>query len=1035
MDPQPTAPPVVAVLVAHDPGPWFEESLAGFAAQDYPNLSVLVIDAASATDLTPRVAAVLPSAYVRRVDANRGYGACANEVLEIVEGASHFLFSHDDAAPDPDAVRFLVEESYRSNAAVVAPKFVAWDDPDVLLSVGQSADVTGVPVSFVEPGELDQEQHDAVRDVFVAPGGFTLVRTDLFETLGGFDGNITFFGEDLDLSWRAQIAGARVVVAPSARVRHREAMARGERVVPGAGPAGAEEAHRDSIRPLQLRHRLRATLKNYRPLMLTTVLVRLAVINAVEVVYGTLTGHRRTASAIVNAWRWNLGQLSELRPLRHKVQEGRALPDREVHNLQTAGSARFRAFLRGQLSTAGPARVIAGAADALESLRRSEARFVLAVYAVVALVVALGSRELIAGEVPAIREFAPLPDSPTRLLTEFFSGWRSSGLGSEAPAPPAFALLAAAGYLLLGSMGLLRTLLVLGPVLVGLVGAARLAAPFASSRARLAAVIAYAAVPLAYNAVAAGSLGGVVSYALAPWLIGRLARSARLAPFPPDAALASFLRLALMVAFAVALAPSSASAFVVAVVGLAFAVVLTGRVVAAGRVLLAGLAGAAGALVLLFPWSFELLPPGTGWSILGAGPAGASAPSLLDVALFRVGPVGAGLLTAGLLGATLFGLIVGNDWRYLWAVRCVVVAAVSWGLAWGVGRGLIPVATPDLMPLLAPAAIAVALALAAGVAAFENDLRGFDFGGRQLLAFVAAVAAAVGSLPVLGAAFDGRWYAPERDYAQLLSWMRDVRDDGAFRVLWLGSPEVLPLDGWELSEGVSYGTSRDGPPQVTDRLAPAEGRSGLLADAVSVARRGETARLGRLLAPMGVRYIAVPSDLAPGARRVRRAPPAELLETLRSQIDLREVATDEAISVYENAAWVPARAVLTEAAADASEASGAEAYRAGGAAGVPALRGRRTASTSYRGEVPGDSVVHVAESSSARWRLEVEGEAQPRRTSYGWANAFRVEDGGPAVLAFRTPISRWLAIAVEIALVAAASKLSRFRRREAEGRA
>ena len=74
------APPVVAVVVAHDPGPWFEETLASFAVQDYPELSVLVLDAGSREDLAARVAAVLPAAYVRRFEGNRGFGSTVNEV-------------------------------------------------------------------------------------------------------------------------------------------------------------------------------------------------------------------------------------------------------------------------------------------------------------------------------------------------------------------------------------------------------------------------------------------------------------------------------------------------------------------------------------------------------------------------------------------------------------------------------------------------------------------------------------------------------------------------------------------------------------------------------------------------------------------------------------------------------------------------------------------------------------------------------------------------------------------------------------------
>jgi len=37
------APPVVAVMVVHEPGPWFDEVLDSIARQDYPNLRLLFL--------------------------------------------------------------------------------------------------------------------------------------------------------------------------------------------------------------------------------------------------------------------------------------------------------------------------------------------------------------------------------------------------------------------------------------------------------------------------------------------------------------------------------------------------------------------------------------------------------------------------------------------------------------------------------------------------------------------------------------------------------------------------------------------------------------------------------------------------------------------------------------------------------------------------------------------------------------------------------------------------------------------------------
>ena len=44
---------MVIVVVAHDPGEWFEESLRSIAGQSYANSTLLVVDAASSPPVDP----------------------------------------------------------------------------------------------------------------------------------------------------------------------------------------------------------------------------------------------------------------------------------------------------------------------------------------------------------------------------------------------------------------------------------------------------------------------------------------------------------------------------------------------------------------------------------------------------------------------------------------------------------------------------------------------------------------------------------------------------------------------------------------------------------------------------------------------------------------------------------------------------------------------------------------------------------------------------------------------------------------------
>jgi hypothetical protein len=199
------APPVVASMVVYRPGPWFVESLQALAAQTYPQLQTLFLvvgthvgdDVGLNTDPTELIHSVLPQAVVRHIEGNPGFGLVSNEVARLVDGeGGFFCLMHDDVALDPEAIERLIEETYRSNAGLVGPKLVEWDDSTILQSVGLNVDRIGEVEPLIGENEKDQEQHDSVRDVFALSSACLLIRSDLFRELGGFNRHIDFFGED-----------------------------------------------------------------------------------------------------------------------------------------------------------------------------------------------------------------------------------------------------------------------------------------------------------------------------------------------------------------------------------------------------------------------------------------------------------------------------------------------------------------------------------------------------------------------------------------------------------------------------------------------------------------------------------------------------------------------------------------------------------------------------------------------------------------------------------------------------------------------
>lgn len=1026
MDPQPSAPPLVAVVVADEPGEWFEEALQAVGSQDYPNQSVLVIDGAGRDDPGPRVAAVLPDAFLRRPERRgrpAGFAAAANDVLDTVQGAAFLVFCHDDVAPEPDALRIMVEESLRSNAGIVAPKLIDWDREDRLLSVGLSVDKTGACAPLVDRGELDQEQHDSVRDVFAASSACLLVRADLFAELGGFDPAMADYGADVDLCWRAQVAGARVVVAPEARVRHREAA----KEQPGADPMRAR---------LEPRNHLRAMLKSYTWLHLLRVVPQAMLATVVETLAALVSRRGHEAREVVGAWFWNLRHLGELRPLRAVVRRNRAVPDSEVRRLQARGSSRLTLYLQRRLHAEERARQLVEAGHELvESVGRGPARAATLLLCLLTLGLLIGSRNLLTGRLPAVGQFAPFPQ-PSTLFTHFFDGWRTTGMGSTSASPPAFGLLGLLGVLFLGHMGALAKVLVLGAFPVAALGAWRLARPLDSTMARIASVIAVLAVPLPYNALARGRWTGLLAYAAMPWFLLLLARMCDIEPFGTGSgdhgksrraggapAWRPYLLLGVPLAAVSAFVPGMGLAVLVAALGLVLGSLIVGGVGLASRALRGAIGGVVVAFVLLLPWSAGLAVPG-GWStVAGVGRLPSRAPGLGALLRFQVGPIGAGLFGWALLAVAAMPLLVGRSWRFAWAVRFWTVALLGVGLAWAGARGWLPLRLQDPDLLLAPAAAALAGAVAMGAAAAQVDLRGYRFSWRQAAPLAGGLALVAAVLPILGASTGGMWHLTSAEVAQSVGWMPALAEEGAFRVLWVGDPATLPLDGWALDgeEGVAYATSRNGPPDVTDLWpGPPSAATESMGGAVRVAREGGTARLGRLLAPMGVRYIVVPKQLSTDDGEPEQLDvPAALTRALGSQLDLRLLPSDPALDVYENVSWGSSRTLLTDAAAGAvGSDKGSGVDLAGGQA---VLQG--SGPVRFRGLLPEPGTVLLSESPSGRWELTVGGQTADRVDAFGVANALTADQAGSARLRYRTPLYRWPLALVPFLLWGAATSL------------
>ena len=999
-------------MVVHEPGDWFDEVLDAVAKQDYSNLRLLFLVVDETGDIPARIRERVPSAFVRAVAGNPGFGTAANEVVRLVEGDNGFFcFLHDDVAPDPSAIRLLVEELYRSNAGVVGPKLVTWDDASILQHVGLAVDRLAEVDPLVEPGEYDQEQHDAVRDVFAVPTACLLVRADLFRSIGGFDPTIEYRGDDVDLCWRAHLSGARVIVVPAARARHLEQL-------------GRRRPHLALVAPAA-RSRMRsvATLTGAR--RLPAVLVQLVFMTIVQSAFNVIRGRFRDAVAapvaLVGMVPRTFSYLSRRRvlaPLRH-------VPDREVAGLQLHGSARMAAYLRARDS-----RPIDPELGNERRWRQSAGSAPVLVWATVILLFVVGSRRILADGVPQFGEFLRFGPSPRVLLGDYVSGWSSHGLGSTSPTPTAIGITAVASVGTLFHMGLLHTIAVLGLLIIGYLGSWRLATIFPTAKARVTVLVVYAAVPLPSQLLAAGRWSALVCYGAAPWIVHLLRRLAgvdtrsidveaeveTVREVPRRKVVRILAQLSLISTVAFAFAPSYAVVLIGIGVVLALATVATGGSLRAASVMIGGALGAlALALVLNIPWTTGLLGRG-GWTAV-AGVPPATARGLGVTVLAKMGFGGLRLATLALvLYVPVFAApLVARSWRFVWAVRGAALVTVFGVVAVLDDRAMLPFRMPEPSVMLVPVAVGIAIAAGCIVASFDVDVLAGSFGWRQPLAVLSVAALVLGVVPGVLSVASGRWNMPKRTLASVLNQFPTDPATGDYRILWIGDPRAMPVAAWTYQPGVGYAVSDDGPLSLADRYPGAPSAvEAEIADALHQMAGGFTLRGGRLLAQFGIRYVVVP--LADGFNGTISSPldaPKGLADVLDDQLDLASPLTRPPnYLVYENTAYAPTRAVLTPSGAEASKQAGREAVAQSD------LRGSTpwAVGSPDRGDSTGRVVagtLHIAVPFDSNWKLTVNGAGVPGRRAFGSTLAFDIPTAGVARLTYSTIILRPLWIVLQ----------------------
>lgn len=214
------AQPLFSIVIPNWNGKHFlEDCLNALHNQTYTPIEVIIVDNASSDGSQAYIKENYPEVKLIELTENKGFTGACNIGMEAAEGEFISLLNNDTEA-DPKWVTEIVNAFDRyPNVGMIASKMLLFDRRDHIHTTGDFFTTDG-RAGNRGVWEKDEGQYDTEDFVFSACGGSSAYRKSMLDTIGLLDNDYFFLLEDVDLAWRAQLAGYRVLYVPRAVVYH-----------------------------------------------------------------------------------------------------------------------------------------------------------------------------------------------------------------------------------------------------------------------------------------------------------------------------------------------------------------------------------------------------------------------------------------------------------------------------------------------------------------------------------------------------------------------------------------------------------------------------------------------------------------------------------------------------------------------------------------------------------------------------------------------------------------------------------------------
>lgn len=213
--------PTVSIIIPNWNGmAHLPDCLDSIGVQTMEPMETIIVDNGSSDGSVEFVKTHYPWAVVIPLPSNAGVGIALNRGISESRG-EYLALLNNDIALSPQWLETMVTAlQSEAQAGSVACKMLKFYERNRIDAAGDFLTRAGAPFArgFNEP---DNGEYDTRGFVFGACGGAALYRRAMLEEIGVFDEDFVSFFEDVDLAFRAQLAGYKCLYVPTAVCYHK----------------------------------------------------------------------------------------------------------------------------------------------------------------------------------------------------------------------------------------------------------------------------------------------------------------------------------------------------------------------------------------------------------------------------------------------------------------------------------------------------------------------------------------------------------------------------------------------------------------------------------------------------------------------------------------------------------------------------------------------------------------------------------------------------------------------------------------------